>query len=157
MITECESYHALSDQEKQNEAFAKMSAARKAALTELSAPHHVVQANGLDLPHRPLHTGETYETAHTAVCGSGTDKVRVHYCQDVREDFPDAFGSFGAADDTEDDVVWTAFDVGNDSVMMKVVGDWKDRREISHEEFARNYDPIVLETSEGEEIPQFGY
>jgi len=153
MITDCEAYHALGNDEKVNKAFAKMSAARKAAFAKMNVPYHVAQANGLDIPHRPLHTGETYAHPCTAVYENGTGEVRVHYCQGVREDFSDAFGSFGAVDEDDDETVWTTFDVSDETVMMKVVGDWSDRREVPLDEFARNYEPITLDG----DTPQFGY
>jgi hypothetical protein len=150
MITEHEAYNALSDAEKQNEAFAKMSAKRKATLANYRCPLHVLKQHGVKAPHRTFNPeGERPKTASLRV-----DGTVVNYCQDVREDFSDAFGSFGAVDETEDETIWTVFDIDMEAeaVTMKVVGEWGQRREVPFAEFARNYDPIWCDGS-----PRFGY
>lgn len=151
MITEHEAYQALGNDEKVNQAFAKMSAKRKAKLAKYEAPLHLLKQKGVEAPHRTFNPeGERPKTASVRL----DDGTVVNYCQDVREDFSDAFGSFGAVDDEEDETIWTVFDIDmtENVIMMKVVGEWQQKREVPFDEFGRNYEPIFCDGA-----ARFGY
>lgn len=125
------------------------SAQRKAALQQATAPMHVLDAHGVDVPGQEFHPEDHREYPTTAEI----DGVRVHLHQDVKErdDGVDAFGDFGAAED--DDVIWTVVDLTDETVTLKVVGEWSKSREVPFGEFAEEYEPLHL--SDGQ--PQWGY
>jgi hypothetical protein len=126
-----------------------VSAARKAQLSSYDAPLHVLDAKGIDVPHREFHPEDATEYPTTITCGD----TRVSLHQDVKEQSTDAFGDFGAAADDTDDITWTVVDLTDGTVTLTVVGDWGNRREVPVEEFADQYTPIT--TTNG--VPQFGY
>jgi len=129
------------------------SAARKAMLSRIPVPNHLLAKIGIDVPHREYldDADDRVPRKTTLRCDDGT---RVHLHQDVREaDDEDTFGSFGAAEDDVDDVVWTVVNLDDGTVTMKVVGEWQKKREPTYEEFADEYEPLYL--TDGQ--PQWGY
>jgi len=130
-----------------------VAAKRKQNLKKYDAPLHVLDKEGIDVPHRDFSPEDEYEFP-TTVCIDGT---RVSLFQDVREDMDDSFGDFGSIEDEDDeDVVWTVSDLSDGTVNLMVVGSWSKRREVDYETFAQNYSPVTVETAQGE-IPKLGY
>jgi len=128
------------------------SASRKAMLSRIPVPNHLLATIGIEVPHREYLDDAEDRVPRTTTVDLGGEKVHLH--QDVREaDDGDAFGSFGAAEDDVDDVVWTVVNLDDGTVTMKVVGEWQKKREPTYEEFADEYEPIYL--TDGQ--PQWGY
>lgn len=129
------------------------SAARKAMLSRIPVPNHLLAKIGIEVPHREyLDNAEDRVERITTLSLNG---MKVHLHQDVREadDEEDAFGSFGAAEDDVDDVVWTVVNLDDGTVTMKVVGEWQKKRDPTYEEFADEYEPLTL--ADGQ--PKWGY
>jgi len=128
---------------------------RKYDLVETEVPYSRLAVMGVEIPHREYNPDEQRQFPTTVTCTGDDESVTVHLFQDVREDFEDTFGSFGDLDDAED-VIWTVTDLTDGTVNLVVVGDWGKRREVEYDEFADNYDPLTVETGQGES-PKFGY
>lgn len=129
------------------------SAARKAMLSRIPVPNHLLATIGIEVPHREyLDNAEDRVERITTLRLNG---MKVHLHQDVREadDEEDAFGSFGAAEDDVDDVVWTVVGLDDGRVELTVVGEWSKRRSVPYEEFADEYEPLTL--ADGQ--PKWGY
>ncbi|TKX52760.1 hypothetical protein EXE43_21340 [Halorubrum sp. SS5] len=129
------------------------SAARKAMLSRIPVPNHQLARIGIEVPHREyLDDADDRVTRKTTLrCEDGT---RVHLHQDVREaDDEDTFGSFGAAEDDVDDVIWTVVGLDDGTVDLTVVGEWSRRRHVPYDEFADEYEPLYL--ADGQ--PKWGY
>lgn len=127
------------------------SAARKAMLSRIPVPNHLLAKIGIEVPHREYLDDAEDRVPRTTTVELGDEKVHLH--QDVREADDDAFGSFGAAEDDVDDVVWTVVGLDNGVVDLTVVGEWSKRRSVPYDEFADEYEPIYL--TDGQ--PQWGY
>ena len=115
-----------------------------------------VAAHGVDVPHRTYLSdadNRVDRTTTAVITDSSGATVRVHLHQDVREDDDDDFGSFGAAEDDTDDVIWTVVGLDSGVVDLTVVGEWSRRRTIKYEKFAENYEPVYLNDGQ----PRFGY
>jgi hypothetical protein len=125
-------------------------AARRAKLASASVPLHVLDAFGVDIPHREWNPEDAHEHPTTVTFDDGS---KVHLHQDVRESMDDDFGSFDAIDDEDDDVVWTVVDLRWDEIVLKVVGEWSKRRDVPREEFTEKYEPIYL----ADGVPRMGY
>lgn len=144
---------------------------RKQMLVECDAPLHVLDALGVEVPHREFNPEDAYEYPTTVEFEDSQDEssqssssensneldgTRVHLHQDVRETSDDEFGDFGAAEEDTDDVVWTVVDLMDETVTLTVVGEWSKRRHVPFEDFTDEYEPITCTTPVGE-VPQFGY
>ena len=132
------------------------SAARKGLLSRAAAPNHVLAAHGVEVPHRTYLSDaddRVDRTTTAVITDSSGATVRVHLHQDVREADDDGFGSFGAAEEDTDDVIWTVVGLDDGVVDLTVVGEWSKRRSVPFDEFADDYEPIYL--SDGQ--PRFGY
>lgn len=128
------------------------SAARKSLLSSIPVPNHLLASVGVAVPHRTYldDAADRVPRRTTLRCDDGTT---VHLHQDVRESDDDAFGSFGAAEDDTDDVVWTVVGLDDGTVDLTVVGDWGKRRSVPYDEFADEYEPLWLEDGQ----PKWGY
>jgi len=133
-----------------------VSAKRIQHLGEYDAPLHVLDAAGIDVPHREYNPEDATTFPTTVQCEGSSETVRVSLFQDVKEDMENAFGDLGSAEDEEDDVVWTVSDLSDGTVNLMVVGEWSQRREVDFETFADEYEPVTVETDHGE-IPRYGY
>lgn len=120
-------------------------------LKEYDAPLSLLDKHGIDVPHRDFSPEDAFEYPTTAHIGETT----VHLFQDVVEDMDDTFGDLRGMDD-DDDVVWTVSDLSDGTVNLMVVGEWSKRREVAYDDFAREYEPVTVETGQGE-IPRWGY
>lgn len=139
------------DPRTKNSAASGVSAARKAELSAMNAPLHILDALGIDVPHRDFNPEDATEYPTT----QHFSEKSVHLFQNVREAMETGFGDFGPIDDEEDDddVLWTVVDLTEESVTLTVVGDWGMRRNVPFENFEDNYDPVVLTNGR----PQWGY
>lgn len=159
MFTKSERYEQLIDNLEpslKGKADYGASAARKAMLSRIPVPNHVLAAIGIEVPHREYLDDAEDRVLRKTTVDLGDEKVHLH--QDVREtDDDDAFGSFGAAEDDVDDVVWTVVNLDGGTVTMKVVGEWRKKREPTYAEFADEYEPIYCTTQSGEKVPRYGY
>ena len=127
------------------------SAARKALLSRIPVPNHVLDAHGVAVPHRTyLDDADDHRPLTTTAV---IDDTCVHLHQDVREADDDSFGSFGAAEGDVDDVVWTVVGLEDTTVDLVVVGEWGKRRHVPFDEFSDTYEPLYLT----DEQPQWGY
>jgi hypothetical protein len=71
--------------------------------------------------------------------------VPVHLHQRIRERTEDnSFGSFGAVED-DDTVEWTVVRLTEQSVIMRNQPDWAKKREVPHEEFLSEYEPLTVD------------
>lgn len=128
------------------------SAARKAMLSRIPVPNHLLATIGVEVPHRTYLDDADDRVPRTTTVDLGDTRVHLH--QDVRETSDeDAFGSFGAAEDDVDDVVWTVVGLDDGVVDLTVVGEWSRRRHVKYEEFADEYEPLTL--ADGQ--PKWGY
>jgi len=128
------------------------SAARKAMLSRIPVPNHLLAKIGIEVPHREYLDNAEDRVPRTTTVDLGGEKVHLH--QDVREaDDGDAFGSFGAAEDDVDDVVWTVVGLDDGVVDLTVVGEWSRRRHVPYEDFKNEYEPLYLNDGQ----PQWGY
>jgi len=129
-----------------------VSARRKAHLCEMDAPLDTLAHHGIEVPHKDFDPEQAEEFPTTVRCEGPDDVVSVSLFQDVREDMDTGFGDI----DTDEDVIWTVVGLDDGTVNLTVVGEWSQRREVSYEEFAEDYEPITVETPYGEK-PRYGY
>ncbi len=148
-MSQTDAFNDVLDPKVQSKADYGVSAKRKAMLSQCAAPLHVLDAKGVEVPHREYNPEDATEYPHTVEC----DGVTVHLHQNVKESSEDVFGDFGAADEDTDDVTWTVVDLTDGTVTLTVVGDWSTKREVPFEDFDENYEPIYL--SDGQ--PRWGY
>jgi hypothetical protein len=124
---------------------------RKQLLSSIPTPNHVLDAVGVDVPHRSYIDSPDDAIEYPTTFRDDGEMVHLH--QDVRERTDDEFGSFGSADADTDEVIWTVVGLDNGTVDLTVVGDWGKRRSIDHESFFDEYEPLTL--ADGQ--PQWGY
>lgn len=132
-----------------------VAAKRKVRLCSYDATYEVLDAHGVDIPHREYADSEDMHEYPTTV--TLDDGTTVSLFQDVVET-ADAFGDFGTADDDVEDVTWTVVDLMAETVTLKVVGDWGKSREVPFETFANEYEPVTVDVSGVDHaVPRFGY
>jgi len=127
-------------------------AERKAMLSNCQAPLHVLNSLGVEVPHHEYADSQAnfHAFPHSRTLPNG-DNVHLH--QDVRELTDDGFGDFGSTDVTEEDIVWTVTSLTDETVTLKVVGDWGKARHVPVEEFSEDYEPLCLPDGQ----PRWGY
>lgn len=153
-----------------------VTATRKVQLSSYGAPYAALDALGIEIPHRQFNTdaireypttvtldGEVADVQRTSAIRDDLAQrdredgpLRVSLHQDVREREDDVFGDFGAADEDVEDVTWTVVDLTEETVTLKVVGEWNKEREVPFDDFPEEYEPITCETSHGV-VPKWGY
>jgi hypothetical protein len=124
-------------------------AERKARLTNVEVPYHLLAAHGIDVPGQTYHP-ERIEAEPTTITLPSGEMLHLH--QDVREVDDEEFGDFGAIDTSDEDVIWTVVGL-KDDIELTVVGDWSKRRYVTPEEFVEDYEPCYL--ADGQ--PRWGY
>lgn len=138
-----ESFSALDDK-LESKADNGVSATRKAHLAESSAPYHVLEAHGVDLPHHDYAPEDAIAFPNTVE----HDGETVSLFQDVHEE----------VDNPLDDatIVWTVCSLEDGEALLKDTESWSRREWVPVEELlaeASNYEPQWLDENE----PRWGY
>jgi len=133
-----------------------VSARRKATLASYEAPYAALDKLGVEIPHRQFNTDAIREYPTTVTLDDEDGPLRVSLHQDVRERDDEVFGDFGTAEEDVADVTWTVVDLTEETVTLKVVGEWQKRREVPFSDFPAEYEPITC-AMPYTAIPRWGY